>query len=171
MAAQDNHTIRFYIWLGFWLLLIVFGGYLFQIWFDKDRNPNEEPTFSNNSEAREVVLKRNRYGHYHVTGFINNEKVEFMLDTGATDIAVPVHMAERLGLKRMNEIQLRTANGIAKGYNTQIAYARIANIELTDLNATLMTNPSDDTVLLGMSFLKQIEFTQQGDTLILRQYY
>ena len=170
MAVQDDHRVRYVIWFGFWIVLLGFVVYLFQTWMDKERNPNADPQSSINGEVREVVLKQNRYGHYHTTGYINGSEVEFLLDTGATDISVPEHLASRFGLERLYEMEMSTANGIAKGYGTKIQSARIGNIELTDLNANINPNVDDNTVLLGMSFLKRIEFTQRGDTLILKQY-
>jgi len=170
MAAQEHHTIRYLIWFGFWIVLLGLVAYLFQILLEHDRNPNLEPEFSLNSDVRQVVLKQNRYGHYHTTGYINGKQVEFLLDTGATDISVPEHIAGQLGLKKLYETKISTANGIAKAYGTHVESARVGNIELKDLKATINPNVSDNTVLLGMSFLRRIEFTQRGGILILKQY-
>ncbi len=170
MPAQDDHKIRGLIWFGFWFLLLGFSVYLFQIWVDKERNPNDDPQTSVEGDSQQVVLKRNRQGHYHTTGYINGTKQEFLLDTGATNISIPEHIANKIGLKKLYPVDIYTANGMAKAYGTKIKTARIGKIKLNDLNASINPNVDDDTILLGMSFLKQIEFTQRGDTLILKQF-
>jgi aspartyl protease family protein len=67
-------------------------------------------------------------------------------------------------------MEFYTANGVARGYGTEVREVRIGDIALHDLPASINPNVHDDIVLLGMSFLKKIEFTQRDDTLILRQY-
>lgn len=156
---------------AFWALLLLMLGIFFHNWLETERNPNQRVESRMTAEGtREVVLERNRYGHYNVTGLINGREVEFLLDTGATDISVPADVAAALGLKRLHEVQFYTANGIARGYATRLDNVRIGNIVLHDLKASINPNVSDHIVLLGMSFLKHIEFTQRGETLILRQY-
>jgi aspartyl protease family protein len=169
-SQHPHHNIKLVIWIGFWALVLLVGTLSFQRFLDKERNPNTMPATNYKDGIREVVLQRNRYGHYNLTGYINNTEVEFLVDTGATDISVPLHLADKIGLKHLYELQFDTANGPAKGYGTRIDRVRIGQIELHDLDASINPNVDDDTVLLGMSFLKKIEFTQKGDTLILRQY-
>lgn len=160
-----------WMFLGFWLLLFALLAVFFNDWLEKERNPNQAvQTTSGKSGVREVTLQRNRYGHYNVTGSINGHTVEFFLDTGATDISVPASVADRIGLKRLYETSFYTANGIAKGYGTRIEQAGIGDIVLHDLKASINPNVDDEIILLGMAFLKRIEFTQRGDLLILRQY-
>jgi len=175
MSGQQNHpdehhSIKLFFWVGFWILLLIFAAVFFQRLLDSDKNPNTALETRMADGVREVVLQRNRYGHYNLTGYINNTEVEFLLDTGATNISVPAHLANKIGLQRLYEMDFYTANGMAKGYATRIDSTRVGKIELTDLEASINPNVDDDTVLLGMSFLKQIEFTQKGETLILRQY-
>ena len=175
---QTPHTpppadpkIRAAMWVAFWLLLMGLLGYIFYQYQEDARNPNRQ-VLSQVGEGgvREVVLKRNQYGHYNLTGQLNGQDVEFLIDTGATDIAVPESVARRIGLQRLYEMQFYTANGVARGYGTEVREVRVGDIVLHDLPATINPNVADDIILLGMSFLKKIEFTQRGDTLILRQY-
>lgn len=159
------------MWVGFWLLLMGLLGFIFQDYLDNTRNPNQQlQSQVGEGGVREVVLKRNKYGHYNLTGQLNGQAVEFLLDTGATDISIPDSVARRIGLKRMYEMEFSTANGIARGYGTEVREVRLGDIVLHDLPASINPNVDDDIILLGMSFLKKIEFTQRGDTLILRQY-
>ena len=168
--SDPNHFIKLIVWIGFWVLVLIFVAIFFQKFLDSDRNPNTDPQTRYSEGAREVVLQRNRYGHYNLTGYINGVEVEFLVDTGATNISIPDHIARKIGLKRLHEMMFETANGLAKGFATRLNSVRVGSIELTNLDASINPNVEDDTVLLGMSFLKRIEFTQKGDTLILRQF-
>ncbi|MBI1422604.1 MAG: TIGR02281 family clan AA aspartic protease [Gammaproteobacteria bacterium] len=168
--AEQQRRMGGWMYIGFWILLLVFVAMFFSRWLDHQRNPNQQVASRIDGDGvREVVLKRNRMGHYNVTGDINGHSVEFMLDTGATDIAIPASIATDLGLQRLGRMQFETANGIAEGYATRLHEVRVGNIVLHDLAASINPNMNDDIVLLGMSFLKKIEFTQRGDSLILRQ--
>ena len=175
MSDQDPHAaeqrrLGGWMYIGFWILLLGFMVMFFNRWLEHERNPNQQLALRTGENGVHVVeLKRNRMGHYHVTGSINGHTVEFMLDTGATDIAIPASVAEEIGLQRYGREAFNTANGVAYGYATRLDQVRVGDITLQDLAASINPNMTDDVVLLGMSFLKRIEFTQRGDTLILRQ--
>lgn len=148
------------------LLTLYFGDVL-----ERQRNPNRDVNSAiTEGGAREVVLTRNRMGHYVATGNINGEDVVFLLDTGATGVAVPALLAQRLELPRGREIIMRTANGQARGYQTRLTEVGLGDIRLQGVDATITPGLQTNEVLLGMSFLKHIEFTQRGNTLTLRQY-
>ena len=168
--VAEQRRLGGWMYIGFWILLIVFLVMFFNRWLDHQRNPNQQVASSiSGNGVREVELKRNRMGHYNVTGSINGHTVEFMLDTGATDIAIPASVAQEIGLQKLGRMEFNTANGVAYGYATRLNDVRVGDIVLHDLSASINPNMDDDIVLLGMSFLKKIEFTQRGDTLILRQ--
>jgi aspartyl protease family protein len=153
-----------------WIIALVLASWVAGKWLDRQNNPNTNPLTQIDGGVREVVLLRNRYGHYVASGSINGEAVVMLLDTGASDIAVPEKMADRLGLKRLAPIEVSTANGVAEAWITRIAEVRIGNIVLTDVRASI--NPGmnhDDSVLLGMSALKNVEFEQKGNRLVLRR--
>ena len=156
---------------GIWLLVFGLLTLFFHNYLENERNPNQNVSSATSSGgAREVVLKRNRHGHYNVTGKINGHEVEFLLDTGATHIAIPSPLADKIGLQRLYEMEIHTANGLAKAYGTKLNKVSIGNIALSDLKATITTGMPGNIVLLGMGFLKNIEFTQRGEILTLRQY-
>lgn len=175
MSEQDKQhaeqrRLGGWMYIGFWILLFVLLVMFFNRWLERERNPNQQvATRMTAAGVHEVELKRNRMGHYNVTGTINGHPVEFMLDTGATDISIPRAIAEDIGLKKLDRVEFYTANGVAAGYATRLDEVRVGDIVLHDLKASINPNVHDGIVLLGMSFLKQIEFTQRGDTLILRQ--
>jgi len=174
MESPDNNANRRmagWMIVGSWLLVFGLLTLFFQNYLEKQRNPNQNiASVMGEGGVREVSLKRNRYGHYNLTGKINTYPVEFLLDTGATDIAIPSSLAKKMGLQRLYETEIHTANGFAKAYGTKLQSVSVGAIKLTDLRATITTGMPGEVVLLGMGFLKHIEFTQRGDTLILRQY-
>jgi aspartyl protease family protein len=79
-------------------------------------------------------------------------------------------MAEKLGLRRGPAQQYNTANGVITGYLTRLNSVRLGDIELHDIRASINPRDQGDELLLGMSFLRELEFTQRGDTLTIRQY-
>lgn len=142
---------------------------MFQSVLDEQYNPNRTVRTSQiNNDFIEITLKRNRSGHYVSTGRINGSKVVFLLDTGATFVAIPEHQAQRLGLKKGQRIQISTANGRNTAYQTTIDKLSIGNIHLYNIRAVI--TPNLEEILLGMSVLKQLEFTQRGDELTIRQF-
>ena len=174
MEQQDNNphkSMAGWMIVGVWLLLFGLLTLFFQNYLDKERNPNQRVDSATGSNGtREVVLKRNRYGHYLVNGMIDGHKVEFMLDTGATQVAIPAAVANRIKLKRLYEAEIHTANGTALAYGTKLKIVSVGDIALSNLKAMITPGMDGNIVLLGMSFLKHIEFTQRGDMLILRQH-
>jgi aspartyl protease family protein len=153
-----------------WLVFLVLGVFFFRDVLEKQYNPNQALVTRFNEEgAREVVLQRNKFGHYVTSGEINGHPVTFMLDTGATGVAIPAAVAERLGLRRGRPFSTQTANGISTSYAARLQQVSVGEITLQDVSAGIVPGLQTDQVLLGMSFLKHIEFTQRGDTLILRQ--
>ena len=154
-----------------WVLLLVLLAFFFDDVFDRQHNPNQAlSTRYIGDNLREVVLQRNRYGHYVTDGKINGQPVVFMLDTGATGVAIPKHIAQQLNLERGHRFETQTANGIDTVNATRLRNASVGEIEKNDISAVIIPNYEADEVLLGMSFLKHIEFSQRGNTLILRQF-
>jgi aspartyl protease family protein len=154
-----------------WLVFLGLGVAFFSDLLAKQNNPNQQPsTRYSESGAREVVLERNRFGHYVTGGKINGRPVTFMLDTGATGVAIPQAVAERLGLQRGRAFSTHTANGTATSYAVTLGDVSVGDIQLQRVAAGITPGLQGEEILLGMSFLKHIEFTQRGSTLILRQY-
>lgn len=136
---------------------------------NRARNPNENPAFFQSASGSiEIQLERNRAGHYVMSGHINDVPVEFILDTGATDVVIPASVADAAGLRQGNPNQAMTANGLVTIFSTRIATLQLGAIELTDVRASINPVMHDSIVLLGMSALRQIEFSQRGDFLTLR---
>lgn len=152
---------------AFGLVLLTF---IFDSWLSNEANPNRDPrSYETAGGDREVVLERNRQGHYVAGGEVNNVPVTFLLDTGATDVAIPANVAERAELQPGTAGQAFTANGAVTVYTTLVDTLRIGNIVLEDVRASITPSMPGDTILLGMSALQQVEFSQRGGELTLRQ--
>ena len=155
---------------GAWILAVALLTWVFSSVLDWQRNPNTQvDTTITSGKVKEVVLKRNRFGHYVATGEINGESVEFLLDTGATLVSIPIAIAQRLELEPGARRLVQTANGQITTYATTLDSVTIGEIELTNVRAAINPNSSSNAVLLGMTYLKHLELIQRGDTLTLRQ--
>jgi aspartyl protease family protein len=148
-----------------WALLLGAMVWFFTSWSEREANPNRNMVAA---AGAEMVLQRARDGHYYADGEINGQRVKFLLDTGATQIALSTKLANTLGLSLGQAITMQTAAGPANGYPTRLARVRLGEIEMQNLGAVVAEGMSDDSVLLGMNFLKRLELVQRGDTLTLR---
>ena len=155
--------------IAMWVAVMIMVFFLFNNLLETDYNPNQQVLSQTNGQQKVVTLQRNRYGHYVTQGKINNQPVTFLLDTGASDISIPDKIAKKLKLKYGQERQYQTANGVIVGNLTTLESVSVGNIKLRNVRASINPKMDDDEILLGMTFLKYIEFTQRGDTLILRQ--
>jgi aspartyl protease family protein len=157
---------------GMLIIAWVIGLGLLTLLFDdqlaKQFNPNAEPISSSKQGVQEVRLKQNRAGHYVSGGLINGQEVVFLLDTGATHVSVPMHLAAQLNLQKGRASWVQTANGSVQVAQTNIQRLSIGDIQLDNVRANLNPGFKENEILLGMSALKQLEFTQRGEWLILR---
>jgi aspartyl protease family protein len=155
--------------LAGWTLLLVLLAVFARGFLALEENPNRAATAVDAGNGQlEVVLRRNRSGHYVAPGSINGVPVSFLLDTGATLVAVDEKLGARLGLERGASWSVQTANGVVRGWRTLITSLNVAGIEQHGVPAILLPALGEQ-VLLGMSFLKRVELVQRDDTLRLRQ--
>lgn len=154
-----------------WVLALGVATLLVQQWQQKRHNPNAMPEASQANGVNEVVLKRNPQHHYLANGYINGKPVTFLLDTGATDVAIPGQLARKLGLERGVAGYARTANGTTRVYATVLDELTLGSITLYDVRASITEGFKGEEILLGMSALKNVEFTHRNGTLVIRQYY
>ena len=134
-------------WIIF--LVILFAGFDYLI--SQRINPNQNIVTTVNGYQKEIVLQRNSYGHYVSNGTINGHRVTFLLDTGASDIAIPESIANRIELKKGRSMVVKTANGNAKAYRTRLDSVALGEIKLYDLNATILPNITGGEILIRQS--------------------
>lgn len=154
-----------------WVFGLAFLTYLFQGLLDEQHNPNTRlDTVVGRDGGRAVTLQRNRQGHYVADGRINGRPVTFLLDTGATDVAIPAVLAQSLKLPRLRQGVSQTANGAVRVWRTRLDSVQLGAVQLHNVRATILPSMTGDAeVLLGMSFLKQLEMIQRDGFLTLRQ--
>jgi aspartyl protease family protein len=170
-GPQDSRRLGKFMTFAAWVVLLGLLTLFFADRLDKQRNPNQAVVSRvNDAGSTEVVLKRNRFGHYVTSGSVNGRAVEFLLDTGASDVAIPVRLADALGLERGAAVRYQTANGPITAWLTRLDSVTIGPLEIRNVAASINPGMGDMEILLGMSVLKRIEFTQRGDMLILRPY-
>ena len=84
-------------------------------------------------------------------------------------MSIPASVAEGLKLEQGIGVTLSTANGLSEGYRTRIDRLQLGDIVLRDVRALVAPGLEGKQVLLGMSALNKLEFTQRGGTMLLRQ--
>ena len=154
---------------GAWIVALALLVLIFQRWMDAQENPNRDLAISLDAGGRpQVVLARNRAGHYVAPGRINGESVIFMIDTGATDVALPLDLARRLGLRLGAGRMARTANGDVQTWSAVLEAVDLGGLMAHRVRASILPNMPGNQVLLGMSYLKRFELLQRDGMLILR---
>lgn len=174
MAEQNNKAEsrlgRVMLYVG-WVLVLVVLVSLFSDFELSRINPNRNLSDNDSSGfggTNEVVLEKNTYGHYVFTGLANGKEVDFLLDTGATRVVFTERQATELGLEKGQRMRVSTANGDTWSYSTRLDSLQIGPIVLYDVQASI--NPSMEVeALLGMTALGNLEWSQIGDQLTIRQ--
>lgn len=166
--SKVGKTMLFFAWIVAMIMLTQMFG-----WFEERKvNPNRQPVASiSDSGRQQLVLERNQWGHYLFNGFINGTETTFLVDTGATLVAIPETLANDLGLPKFGRSTVQTANGTTTAFRTKLDSLQIGPFLLRDINATILpAMDSDQEVLLGMSALKHLAFSQRGGQLILEPH-
>lgn len=141
---MTKHTFIF-VWLAL-------AGLIFYL-ADGIQNPNKIKKLG---ESSTVVLKRGLDGHYRTEALINGQKVDVLVDTGATGVAISQNVADKLKLSSIDAIRTNTANGDSVGYMVRLQSVKIGGV--TAKNVSAMIAPGlDGDVLLGMSFLGRMD--------------
>lgn len=118
----------------------------------------------------EIVLAIGPGGHFNGAGSINGKSVTFMVDTGATTIALSQSEANRIGLdwKRGRPGTSHTANGPVPVYAVNLSSVRVGTVEIANVAAVVL--PSDmPQVLLGNSFLNRFSMRRDSDVMRLEK--
>jgi aspartyl protease family protein len=120
---------------------------------DDIQNPNKLHRLGQDNT---VVLKRGLDGHYRAEALINGEKVNVLVDTGATGVAISQDVANKLNLKSITAIRTNTANGESIGYMVRLRSIKVGGVEANDVSAMIAPGLEGD-VLLGMSYLGRMD--------------
>jgi aspartyl protease family protein len=124
------------------------------------------------TSGNRIVMTAGSGGHFFSQGSINARPVQFLVDTGATTVAMGAPDAERLGIDYRKGILGRsaTANGIVIIYQVKLDSVRIGDVEVHDVDATVLPMPMPQ-VLLGNSFLNRFNMKRENNLLVLERRY
>ena len=124
------------------------------------------------SDRQSVTLAADTRGHFLADGAINGNPVRFLVDTGATTVALPAADALRLGIDyRKGQVGFsNTAAGVVQIYRVTLDRVRLGAIELTGVEASVIEQGLN-VALLGMSFLNRVEMKRDGHTMVLTRRF
>ena len=171
-SSPPETARRFGVWMiaGAWIVFLAIASLAFGGWLLERENPNRRiDSRVDDHGVREVVLVQNRGGHYIAPGMIDDVEVVFLLDTGATDVSIPIGVARQLGIRGGVPKQVRTASDVITTYAVMLDRVTVGNITRHRVRASVNPRMPGHEVLLGMSFLRHLELLQRNRTLTLRQ--
>jgi aspartyl protease family protein len=125
------------------------------------------------SSAQTATLYANNAGHFLGEGYINGSSMKFLVDTGASSIALSGKEARRLGLSYLNgDIgAASTAAGVVKAYRISLNTVKIGGIVMHQVEAMVLEGDSPPVVLLGMSVLNRVQMERDGMVMTLTKKY
>lgn len=123
--------------------------------------------------SSQVTLRAGRNGHFFASGLINGSTVRFIVDTGASTIALSTSEARRLGINYLSGQTMigHTANGQVRAYRVKLDTVTLGDITLHNVDADVLDGDGPPETLLGMSFLSRVQMMRDGDTLTLVRRY
>lgn len=121
--------------------------------------------------VREMHISRNNQGAYSAHGSINGRAVSFLVDTGASSVAMSAKTARRLGIPYRltgRPARIHTASGQVEGYQVDLDKVQLGELVLRDVQGVVIEADAPAQVLLGMSFLNRLDMRNSGNIMVLR---
>lgn len=135
--------------------------------YSEDKNVETSP-------SKVAKILRNNHGMYQTVGFINGVSVQFLVDTGASQVAMNERVAKQVGLlyKLQGEpVSVSTAAGVVPAWRATLKTVRVGGIELHNVEALVVKGVGPGEVLLGMSFLNRVKMEDNGQIMQLIKKY
>lgn len=167
MSDYDNHADSRLGRRMLWVAAIGLLGSFYLLFSMLEKGGSTISSVDSNGVAM-VVLEQDRSGHYVAEGQINGRPFKFLVDTGATDVALPESTARALGLDFGPRVQVMTAAGPASAWVTRLDVVSVGGIRRENVRATI-TDGEFNGILLGMSFLRHFSLQQSDGRLIIRE--
>ena len=162
-------------------VVVLAAGVLVARWVDRSGQVGSSPSAlaaapvdapASASNSRTVTLSPARDGHFWTEARVDGRRLELVVDTGASQIALRAGDAARLGIHptpRDYNIKVNTANGVGRAALVELRMVEVGNIMVRDLRALVHPDESLGVNLLGMSFLSRVRFTHERGKLVLEQ--
>jgi len=124
------------------------------------------PAAQSSPASDSVTVPRDRFGHFRTEGRVDGRRIAFLIDTGATVIALTADDAATLGIHPGNSdyrVVLKTANGVVRAAPTTLDMVELGDIMVRDVPAVVMPDGALSENLLGMSFLSRLRHFEYSD--------
>jgi aspartyl protease family protein len=135
--------------------------------------PTTPAAAATTANTASVTIPRDAHGHFQVDGHIDGRQLSFMIDTGASVIALNASDAARIGIhpgRREFVAEVKTANGTVRAAPTQLDMVEVGGLVVRDVPALIMPDESLSGNLLGLSFLSRLRRFEYSDgKLVLEQ--
>ena len=124
-------------------------------------------------ESKEARISRNNLGQYITQGSINNRSAEMLFDTGANVMAINAIEAKRLGIdyKKGTPVQVSTASDTVSAYKVTLSSVSVGGIRVSNVEATILEGGHPEIILLGMSYLSHVKFSEDNGVILLQSRY
>jgi len=119
-------------------------------------------------EKTQLSVAKGVGGHYWIAGSINGQPVQFLVDTGATSVAINENQARRLGIDYRaagQPLLVNTASGTAKAWRVRLNSVKVGAIDVLGVEAVVLEGESPSEALLGMSFLGRVSWREDQGVL------
>ena len=120
--------------------------------------------------SQRALLVGDAQGHFVGTGQINGRAMQFLIDTGATTVALGALEADRLGLryKDGNRVRMQTANGVVQGWRVRLDAVQVGELQVQGVDAVVLPHALPH-VLLGNSFLRGLQMRRSNGQMVLEK--
>lgn len=124
-------------------------------------------------EQAEITVNADQLGQYYIRGAVNQRYVNFLVDTGASVVALSSDAAQMLGIDYLagQPGTVQTAQGVTESHFVQLAEVTVGGIKVNNVAAAVITGAYPTEILLGMSFLRNVSLRENDGVLMLTQKF
>jgi aspartyl protease family protein len=141
--------------------------------FTRTLNKDITSNFAPKAAKNEVRIERGEHNHFFTPGMINGRQVHFMIDTGASSVAMDMHEADRLGInwRSGKRFLSSTAGGTTPSYSVVLSSVTVGDITINNVEGAVIVADMGPEILLGMTFLQQTAMREDNNALVLTKKY